>query len=882
MGGPYDRGVSETDDRAELFLVDGNSLAYRAFFALPDTMATSDGRPSNAIFGLASMLVKLISEHRPRQIVVVWDAGMSGREEVYPEYKSHRPSRPDLLKQQWPDLVRLVAAFGYLNVSVDGYEADDVIATLATSAADEGVETVVVTGDRDAFQLVGERVKVMSTTKGISETVLYDEEAVVGKYGVRPDQVTDLIGLRGDTSDNIPGVPGIGEKTAAALLSEFGTLEEVLASVDQISGAKRKQNLTEHAEDARVSKQLATMVTDLDPGVGIPEILEREIDRSGVREFMLEFELKAALERLEKALGSEELPEDPDGGNRPEPVEIEVSDGGLADLEGDSVTVATDGGGMWAATDGEKVVAGTGPLAGLTAELIGPGLTTHDAKAVLGGRGGVFEAAAGGDSDVDLAFDTMIAAYLIEPSRRSYGLSELAAEHGIDAGDSGAEGQLALDLGEESEVIAPARAEAIRLLAVIQREQINEMALEDLLVDIELPLVEVLDSMERIGLKLDPERLAAIGDGIAGEIAGIEKEIHRLAGHEFTIGSPQQVGQVLFEELGLTKKRKGKTGYSTDARVLAQIRHEHEIVALIERWRELSKLKSTYLDPLPGLIDPETGRIHTTFHQTATATGRLSSTDPNLQNIPVRTELGRPIRGCFVAGDGNVLVSADYSQVELRILAEVADDEVLKGFFRQGLDVHTATAAQVFDIDPDEVDDSQRSKAKMVNFGIIYGLTGFGLADRLNISRAEGDEFVARYLERFPAIREFRDKVVEEATEAGYVTTLLGRRRPIPELSSGQGHVRQLGERLAVNAIVQGSAADIMKIGMIRCFRALDEGGFETEMVLQIHDELLFEGPESEAAAVAELAVREMVGAWDLDPPLEVEVGTGADWLAAK
>ena len=871
--------MSERDDRAELFLVDGNSLAYRAFFALPDTMATSDGRPTNAIFGLASMLVKLISEHRPRQIVVVWDAGMSGREEVYPEYKAHRPSRPDLLKEQWPDLFRLVEAFGYLNVSVEGYEADDVIASLATSAAEQAVDTVVLTGDRDAFQLVGDHIKVMSTTKGISETVLYDEQGVLDKYGVRPDQVTDLIGLRGDTSDNIPGVPGVGEKTAAALLSEFGTLESVLDNIDQVKGAKRKENLTAHAEDARVSKRLATMVTDLDPGVGIDEVLDREVDRSGVREFMLEFELRAALDRLEKALGTESLPGDPEAA-QPERVEIEISDGGIGDLRGDSISVATDGG--WAATDGSSVVAGQDSLADHTDDLGGFGITTHDGKSILGGRGGVFERAADTGLDVALSFDTMIAAYLIDPSRRTYDLGELAAERGIDAGERQTEAQLELDLGETRDGVAPARAMATRELAAIQREEITAMDLNHLLSDVELPLVEVLDSMERTGLKLDPERLAGIGDGIAAEIAGIEKEIHRLAGREFTIGSPQQVGQVLFEELGLTKKRKGKTGYSTDARVLAQIRDEHEIVALIERWRELSKLKSTYLDPLPGLIDPESGRIHTTFHQTATATGRLSSTDPNLQNIPVRTDLGRPIRGCFVAGEGNVLVSADYSQVELRVLAQVADDDVLKGFFREGLDVHTATAAQVFDIDPGEVEDSQRSKAKMVNFGIIYGLTGFGLADRLNISRAEGDEFVARYLERFPAIRQFREKVVEEATETGFVKTLLGRRRPIPERASGQGHVRQLGERLAVNAIVQGTAADIMKIGMIRCYRALDEGDFESEIVLQIHDELLFEGPEAEAEAVAELAVREMVAAWDLDPPLEVEVGTGPDWLAAK
>ena len=431
-----------------------------------------------------------------------------------------------------------------------------------------------------------------------------------------------------------------------------------------------------------------------------------------------------------------------------------------------------------------------------------------------------------------------------------------------------------MDLARESSLVFE--------LAARQRDLIAEQGLEPLMRDVELPLVEVLASMEREGLRLDAERLAEIGAGFAERIAVLEREIHDLAGGEFTIGSPQQVGKVLFEDLGLTRKRRGKTGFSTDARVLAQIRDEHPIVEKIESWRELTKLKSTYLDTLPELIDPETGRIHTTFNQAATTTGRLSSTNPNLQNIPIRTEIGRPVRACFVAEEGSQLLSADYSQVELRVLAHVAGEDVLKEIFRKGDDVHAATAAEVFGISREDVDIGQRSKAKMVNFGIVYGLTGFGLADRLNIARSEGEEFVARYLERFPAVRAFRDETIERAQEDGYVTTLMGRRRRIPELRSRNPNTRRLGERLAVNTVIQGTAADIIKVAMIRTHAGLREAGLETRLVLQIHDELLFEGPPGEMEKAVALVEREMCAAYDLDPALEVDIGVGPDWLAAK
>ncbi len=877
-----------SEDRPELFLVDGNSLAYRAFFALPESIGTSDGRPTNAIYGLASMLVKIIDEHHPAGVVVAWDAGMSGREVTYDLYKAQRKPRPDLLREQWPHLMPLVEAFGYANVKVEGYEADDVIASLTRQAREQGIPVMVVTGDRDAYQLVGDGVRVMSTSRGITETKIYDSDAVLERYGVAPELITDLMGLRGDTSDNIPGVPGIGEKTATQLLQQFGSLEGVLGSVEEISGAKRKQNLLEHADDARMSKQLATLQYDIDTGVDLGAVMGSEPDRGALRDFMREFELRAVMERLEEAL----LDGDAVPGRRVETeLAVEAEEGTPADLsKGEGPVALAIDGERWAGVEGERVLAGSSTPDELAVAIAKRSLVAHDAKSLGGGRHGLLAAAAREEVELTLDHDTMLAAYLIEPQRRTYDLTELGADAGIGiaavatGGGDPDDGQLSLeDDGEGEAGLDPAEeARLVAALAEVQRPRIEQLALETLLSEVELPLVHVLAAMEREGLKLDAERLAEVGAGFGERIATLEAEIYELAEEEFTIGSPQQVGRVLFEKLGLTRKRRGKTGFSTDARVLAQIRDEHPIIEKIESWRELTKLKNTYLDSLPDLIDPQTGRVHTTFNQAATTTGRLSSTNPNLQNIPIRTELGRPVRACFVAERGARLLSADYSQVELRVLAHVADEDVLKKIFEAGEDVHAATAAEVFEISRDDVDVGQRSKAKMVNFGIVYGLTGFGLSDRLNIPRKEGEEFVARYLERFPAVRAFREQVVERAQDEGYVTTLMGRRRPIPELRSGNPNTRRLGERLAVNTVIQGTAADIIKVAMVRCHRALVEAGTKTRLVLQIHDELLFEGPPGEMDDAAELVRREMCAAYPLDPALEVDVGIGKDWLEAK
>jgi DNA polymerase-1 len=862
-------------DERRLFLIDGPSLVYRAFYALPESIATSTGVPTNAIFGFASMLVKIVTEYGVQPTVVGWDAGTSGRTELFAEYKAQRRSRPDLLKQQWPAMEPLVEAFGYSNVRIEGYEADDVIASLAERAlkADPPVPVMIVTGDRDVFQLIDERglVKVMATARGITETKIYDRQAVIDRYGIPPELIPDFYGLKGDTSDNIPGIPGIGDKTASELIQRFGSLEGVLSHVEEISGPKRKQNLLEHAEDARVSKRLATVQRDVAVDFDIAAEAVREPDRSRVREVFREYELRDPLRRLEEALG------DPDA-VAPAPAadvlltarRMEGAVGDIERLDGaeDELCVLVRAseppegelfadGAPWrfaVAAAGEALTGDCGGPEEVASACGGRAVVTHDAKAL-------------GLVPAGLVHDTLLGAYLLEPARRGYPLAELCEERG-----------LATDIAD------PVASDAVRLgaLADWQREQIAERGLDAVMRDIELPLVAVLREMELLGVRLDLERLAEITGRVHEEIDALEREIFMLAGEEFLIASPQQLGEILFERLGLSRKRRGKTGYSTDARVLQAIRAEHEIIPRIERWRELSTLIKTYLDVLPELVD-ERSRIHTTFLQAVAQTGRLSSTNPNMQNVPIRTPLGREIRGCFEAEQGSVLISADYSQIELRVLGNVAGEPALMEIFARGEDVHTATASRVFGVEPDEIDPGMRSKAKMINYGIVYGLSDFGLADRLNIPREEAKEFIDAYLERFPRVAEFMAATIEQAKQDGHVTTLWGRRRQIPELRARNYQVRTLGERLAVNTVIQGTAADIIKLAMVRCHRALAQSKLRTRLLLTIHDELLFEGPPGEAADARELIEREMVGVWEgREPPLAVDVGTGRTWLEAK
>jgi DNA polymerase-1 len=876
-----------------LFLIDGPSLVYRAFYALPESIATSTGEPTNAIFGFASMLVKIVTDYGVQPTMVAWDAGSSGRTELFADYKAGRRSRPDLLKMQWPAMEPLVEAFGYRNVKLDGYEADDVIASLAEQARTAGVPVTIVTGDRDVFQLIDEQglVQVMATARGITETKLYDRQAVIDRYGLPPELIPDFYGLKGDTSDNIPGIPGIGEKTASELIGKYGSLEGVLSHVRDIGGPKRKQALVDHAEDARMSKSLATVKRDLAVEFDLKSEAAREPERSRLREVFRRHELRDPLRRLEEALGEAELAK----ATSSDEVKLtgRVRNGTVADIASLKTASGTKPRELCIAVrpaevkDGELFAAGSPWRFAVTPDPP-PAGATQGKKAAAASRAVVLvgdcsypgevvaacaeaatvahDAKAFGVVPPGLAHDTLLGAYLLEPARRGYPFAELCEERGLVAS-----------------VEDPLAADALLLaaLAAWQREQISERGLERLMRDVELPLVSVLRDMEVLGVRLNVMRLEEITGRVREEITGLERRIYELAGEEFTIGSPQQLGQILFEKLGLSRKRRGKTGFSTDARVLQAIREEHEIVPCVERWRELSTLIKTYLDVLPEQVD-ERLRIHTTFLQAGAQTGRLASTNPNMQNVPIRTALGREIRGCFEAEEGWLLVSADYSQIELRVLAHAASEPVLEEIFKRGEDVHTATASQVFEVRPDAIDPGMRAKAKMINYGIVYGLSDYGLADRLNIPLEEAKAFIDAYLERFPRVAAFMADTIESAKEQGHVTTLWGRRRQIPELRARNYQVRTLGERLAVNTVIQGTAADIIKLAMVRCHHALREGGFSTRLILTIHDELLFEAPPKEREAACLLVEEEMCGVWTHSPPMAVDIGVGRNWLEAK
>jgi DNA polymerase I len=829
---------------SELFLVDGNNLAYRAFFALPEELATTEGFPTGALLGFTNMLFKLLSDYKPKGVAVAWDTRPVHRaaqaEAADVVYKEGRRPMPDLLREQFPHFRPIVEAFGYRNLEFEGWEADDVIATLATRADEEGIKTCVVSTDRDAFQLVSENVCLMMTPRGVSDVNVYTPERVEARYGIRPDQIPDFIGLKGDTSDNIPGVPGIGDKTAGQLVAQYGSLEGVLEHVDELSPARRR-NLTEFADQARAAKVLATMRRDLDLDCDPAELVLAPPDRAQLRETFRQFEFRALLGRVDEL-------------DEAVPARERISAGTAVQWrEGDPPNaggVAADDGRI-AIAMGDEVVVSPRP------ERLEGDFVAHDAKTI----------------GVDATDDTMILAYLIEPARSEYLLDDLAAEYAVEA--------VAEPEAEEE------TARLVRHAAVTQRLReplllrVRERGAEPLYRDVEMPLVGVLRGMEQAGVRIDTYRMGEITARLADRVEELESRAYELAGEEFVLGSPQQLGRVLFEKLELTAGRKGKTGYSTDAKVLRAIRDEHEIVEVIEEWRELSKLLNTYLRPLPSLIG-EDGRLHTTFNQTVAATGRLSTTNPNLQSIPIRTELGREIRSAFVAEPGSRLISADYSQIELRILAHVSGEPKLREAFERGEDIHTATAAEVLGVDPAKLTPAERSIAKMINFGIVYGISAFGLSENLEIPREQAQEYIDAYLARFPLVQDFIQRTIEQAERDGYVTSLLGRRRPVPELRVRNRATRGFGERVAVNFVMQGSNADIIKVAMVAIERRLREEGRSARLVLQVHDELLLEAPDAEVSSVKELVREEMCSAYPLDPPLAVDVGAGDSWSDAK
>ncbi|HXF73482.1 MAG TPA: DNA polymerase I [Actinomycetota bacterium] len=867
--------------RPRLFLLDGHSLAYRAFFALPPDLATSTGQVTNAVYGFTSMLLKLLAEERPDLIAVAFDKGApTVRLEVFADYKAGRPEAPDEFRQQLPLIREVLQKLAVPVVEVEGHEADDAIATLAVRAAERGMEVVIVTADRDFFQLVRPGISVMFNRKGISDIVRYDEEAVRERFGLPPERYLDYVALKGDASDNIPGVPGVGEKTAARLVQEHGSVEALLARTAELK-PKLREAIEAAGEELVRNKELARLRTDLPLDVEPEDLRMGEWDMEEVRRLFRSLEFRTLLERLEDVARAEK---------QVEAAELELRRVGPGELgallEADAplaVRLEVEG----RAVRGAAVSAGGGQAAYCELDGIGPLSAwladpsrrkwAHDAKDL--------EAAvlAEGGSLAGVAFDPMLAGYLLDPAAADYpvgGLCERYLGRDLLAGVAAeARGQL---FGEAWRAVA-AEAAAVALLVPAMEERIDRAGMRRLLEEVELPLSSVLARMQARGVALDVAYLEEMAEGVRDRMRDLERRIYRYAGREFNLNSPPQLRQVLYEELRLQPgKRTPKGQLSTDASVLEKLRDQHPIVDALLAWRELDKLNSTYLEALPRLVDPGTGRVHTSFNQTVAATGRLSSSNPNLQNIPVRTELGRQIRRAFIPGSPDqLLLVADYSQIELRILAHLSGDEGLREAFASDADIHTATAARVFGLPEDRVDPALRNRAKMVNYGLAYGMNAYGLAQRLGIAPDEAQGIMDAYFARFPRIREYLERQVAKAAAEGFTETILGRRRYVPELQHPNPRVRDMGRRIALNAPIQGSAADVFKLGMLRVDRAIHEAGLDCHMLLTVHDELVFEVPGARVEEAAAVVKGAMESAYELAVPLRADVGWGPNWADA-
>ena len=875
----------EQNGKQKRFLVlDGSSLIFRAFYALPG-LSDSHGQPTGAIFGFSNMLTKLMAEQQPDLMVLAFDKSRhTFRTERYADYKGTRDKTPEELLSQFPLLREFAANMGIPFLEKDNYEADDIIGTLATQAAAKGYDVRVITGDRDALQLVRPNLRVLLTKKGISEIKDYDTAAFEEEYGFEPLKLIDLKGLMGDTSDNIPGVPGVGPKTASKLLLAYGSVENVLAHVGEVSGKKLKENLQTYADQARLSKELATIELHVPDLAFAEEDYRIQPDMEKMQAFCDDHELRAVWRNFERLYGPAELALDLDGG------ENGVAAQDLSYDLWDEAAVKTAARAPYLAVSG--IFSGLAPFASLEglAVVAGPDaekagfvardsaafpallqLLESDQQAVVFGLKRYDQAGLRGQKAF---FDVELAAYLLEPERSKYALSELSQKYLQEAAPESFDDEKAQAVWE---------AKAISRLYPLLGAKLEEEKLTHLMDTIELPLVEVLAGMEQNGVYVNRAHLAEKTEEVAGRLQTIEAAIYEMAGHDFNLNSPKQLGVVLFEELGLPVRKKTKTGYSTNAEVLESLRLEHPIIEQILAYRLWSKLKSTYLDGIAGLIRTDTGRVHTNFNQTVTATGRLSSSDPNLQNIPVRTEEGRMIRALFEPGEGyDCLLSADYSQIELRLLAHMSGDENFIDAFKRGQDIHARTAAEVFGIPLDEVTPELRRHAKAVNFGIVYGISDFGLARNLHISRKEAGDYISRYFTRYPGVRAFMDKVVAEAHETGYVTTMFGRRRELPAIKSRNFNQRMLAERMAMNTPIQGTAADVIKLAMIAAYRKLREAGAKSRILLQVHDELVLEVKESELETVQAILHEAMENVVSLSVPLSIDVHWGRNWAEAK
>jgi DNA polymerase-1 len=865
-----------------LFLLDGHSLSYRAYFALPTDLATTSGQVTNAVYGFTSMLIKLLAEEKPDRIAVAFDKGRPvERLEMYAQYKAGRPETPDEFREQLGLIREVLETLEVPIVEIEGHEADDTIATLAVRAVDEGMEAVIVTADRDFFQVVRPGIRVMFNRKGISDIVDYDQAAVESRFGLPPEKYLDYVALKGDPSDNIPGVPGVGEKTASRLIQEHGSVESVLANTEGLT-PKLRAAIEAAGDQLILNKDVARLRTDLDVPVDPEGCVMGDRDDDAVRRLFNALEFRSLLERLEEAGVARAVPEARDldvaqasaeegarlaAGDGPVAVWLETSGHGAIGV----ALSQGEGRGVHAALDGSLPE----PLRRWLADPDRP-KWVHDAKELQ------TAALRMGIEVRGVAFDTMLAAYLLDPAEASYPLAALCERYlGADllsraAAAPADEGQLPL---EDTWRTPAAEVAAVALLAPVMAGRVDRSGVRRLLEEVELPLARVLARMQATGVAIDVAYLGELSESMGDRMRTLEEEIYTHAGQEFNLHSPPQLRVVLYDKLKLRPGKRTKTGFSTDADTLEKLRHEHPIVDALLRYRELSKLKSTYLDALPPLVGPEDGRIHTTFNQVAAATGRLSSLNPNLQNIPIRGETGRQVRKAFVATPGHVLVVADYSQIELRVLAHLSGDEALAEAFASDTDIHAATAGKIFGLPADQVDAELRRRAKVVNYGLAYGMNAYGLATRLGIPPDEAQEFIDAYFAGFPKIREFLDHQVTMASAEGFTATILGRRRYLPELQSPNPRIRNLGRRMALNAPIQGSAADIMKLAMIRVDGALET--LPATMVLTVHDELVVEAREDAADQVAKAARKEMESAYELTVPLRVDVGAGSDWGAA-
>ena len=866
-----------------LFILDGHSLAYRAFFALPSTLATTTGQVTNAVYGFTSMLIKLLTEERPDLIAVAFDVGKPvARLAMDAEYKAGRRETPEDFRPQLGLIQEVVETLRIPMLLVQDHEADDAIGTLAIRAAEQGIEATIVTADRDFFQLVRPGIDVLFNRRGISEITLMDEAAVEERFSLPPSKYLEYVALKGDTSDNIPGVPGVGEKTATKLVQEYGSVEELLKHTDDLKG-RLKTNIEAAGERLILNKDLARIVTDLDLDIEPDDAVMGDWDIDEVRRLFTSLEFRSLFDRLME-LAKDAKPKIEVAEldlRRVPPVELADLLGvgpvavAIHEVDGAVTGLAVSAGGAQAAY---ATLDGLGDVADKLADPAAS-VWAHDAKTVerIALRAGAVVG--------DVAFDTMLAGYLLEPGTADYPLASLSERYlGADllgGTEEEAEGQLFAD--EPWRAVA-AEAAAVALLAPVMEELIDKQGLRPLLEDVELPLASVLARMEARGVRLDVPYLEEMGESVRDRMATLKAEVFRHAGEEFNLNSPPQLREILYERLGLQPgKRTSKGQLSTDASVLEKLRDAHPIVDALLSWRELDKLNSTYLEALPRLVDDRDGRLHTTFHQTVAATGRLSSSNPNLQNIPIRSELGRQIRRAFIpGGDDQVLLVADYSQIELRILAHLSGDEGLRAAFDSGQDIHAATAATVFDLPPEHVDAEMRRRAKAVNYGLAYGMNAWGLATRLGITPDEAQEFIDAYFEGFPAIKEYLDRQVDRATVEGFTETLLGRRRYIPELQAANPRVRDLGRRQALNAPIQGSASDVFKVGMIAVDRTLRERpDLDCHMLLTVHDELVFEVAKDRSEEASDLIRTQMEGALKLDVDLRADVGLGANWSEA-